>query len=109
MVEYKVRFNKSARTAIAEARNWYRQISPVLANRLNEEVTSVVASVMKSPAAYSIRFESVRRINLIKFPYALFYLIDEEHKWIVFTNFFHVKRDMPYKDQGIPENILHEQ
>ena len=109
MAEYKVKFNPSVRLAIAEARDWYRQISPVLTKRLNDEITSVVESVNRTPTAYSIRFESVRRINLIKFPYAFFYLIDEEHTWIVFTNFFHVKRDMPYKEQGMPENILHEQ
>jgi hypothetical protein len=105
---FKAKFNPSVRSAIADTVRRYREISPAFAKRLNSEIAEAVVSIRANPFRDSIRYQNVRRRNLHRFPFGLFYIIEMNEKMVVFTNFFHVKQNVPYRDKNNPENLINE-
>jgi hypothetical protein len=88
---YKARFNSSVRLAFNEAADWYREISSSLVRSLNAEIAAAVLSIRAYPFGNRVRYDSVRRKNLNRFPYALLYVVEEEEKDGCFYRFFSCK------------------
>lgn len=76
---------------IQEGFDWYEERSEGLGLEFLRAADACLAGVQRNPEAYQVVHERVRRALLRKFPYALFYLIEEER--IVVIACFHVKRN----------------
>jgi len=64
---------------LAAAATWYRDISPSLSEALFTEYETAVQRVQENPRAYPVVYpaKKVRRALLHRFPYGLFYRLDE--------------------------------
>jgi len=57
------------------AYDWYRAQQPGLEVEFIEDFRRAYHRLRKSPLFYSVRFADVRRLNLKRFPYGIFYIV----------------------------------
>jgi toxin ParE1/3/4 len=87
---YNVIVRPEAAREIQEAFDWYEGRSKGLGFDFLRVADACLSSVQRSPTAYQVVHERVRRALLRKFPYALFYLVTND--LIVVLACFHIKR-----------------
>ena len=87
---YEVIVRPEAALEVEEAYRWYEERSEGLGLEFLRVADACLSSVQRNPAAYPVVHERVRRALLRKFPYALFYLVDESR--IVVVACFHIRR-----------------
>src|SRR2546428_6164958 len=76
---------------VREARSWYNDISPALAERFTSAVDQAVTAAAENPLAFQLLHRSLRRVLLRRFPYALFFVAEESR--IVVVGVLHQSRD----------------
>jgi plasmid stabilization system protein ParE len=76
---------------VAEAAEWYETQRPGLGQRFISEVQSADRMLLVNPLRYSVRFADVRRLNLVDFPYAIFFFLHDDV--IVILAVLHTRRD----------------
>ena len=86
-----VRFLDSCLEEVDAAVDWYANQSPELPDRMLDEVKQTVGQLLPFPEAYKIAVPPYRKVNLSRFPYALFFRIDPEE--ILLVAFFHLHSD----------------
>ena len=69
--------SREARVDITDAIAGYRTVSAALATRFGEELERVYANVAEYPEMYPVVYERFHRALLRKFPYSVFYVVDE--------------------------------
>ena len=94
----KVRFLDVSLTEIEEALEWYRGQSPELPVRILAEIADAVDKLQPFPEAFLMMSPPYRRIMLSKFPYSLFFRVEDSEVLIV--AFFHQQSD-PRKWNGL--------
>src|SRR5690349_9382616 len=73
------RFHPEARVELRSAATWYREQSREAAQRFSSEVTDGVRSIREHPEAWAIwQGTEVRRRILRRFPYSIFYVVDND-------------------------------
>jgi plasmid stabilization system protein ParE len=80
-----------AQADIREAREWYEESRSELGREFLAAVREVLEAVEKSPLRFPRVRGNVRRAPLRRFPYAIFYLPDDE-RTIIFAC-FHARRN----------------
>jgi toxin ParE1/3/4 len=75
--------SREGRADIAEAMAGYRDISAALATRFAEELERVYTNVTEYPEMYPVVYKNFHRGLLRKFPYSVFYVLDESIVLIV--------------------------
>lgn len=79
-----------AEAEVRQAFNWYQEQSAGLGLEFLRSVEACLSGITRNPFAYTIiKTPNVRRAIIRRFPYALFYLVDEA---IVVIAVFNVKR-----------------
>jgi hypothetical protein len=63
---------------VQSAYDWYQAEQPGLGTDFLEDFKRAYRRVRKSPLLYSVRFSDVRRLNLERFPYGIFYIVTTE-------------------------------
>jgi plasmid stabilization system protein ParE len=76
---------------ILEAAKWYDNNLKGLGESFLGSVDSAIYSVQQNPEAYPKVYKELRRILLKKFPFGIFYLIEENN--IVIVAVFHASRN----------------
>ena len=87
----RVIIRREAKRDLREARAWYRNISPELANDFVHRLDEAIALVQERPLAFQVAYRTFRRVLVHQFPYALFYHADEMR--IVVVAVLHQARD----------------
>lgn len=87
---YEVIVRPEAEREIQEAFDWYEERNEGLGLEFLRAADACLSTVQRNPAACPIVHEQVRRALLRKFPYALFYVVQEDT--IVVLACFHAKR-----------------
>lgn len=82
---------REAKRDLQEARTWYRTISRELANDFIRRVDDAIALAQERPLAFQPAHRTFRRVLLHRFPYALFYHVDETR--IIVVAVLHQARD----------------
>jgi plasmid stabilization system protein ParE len=82
---------REARVDIAEATSEYRSISAALSTRFREELERVYSGIGEYPQMYPIVYKNFRRALLRKFPYSVFYVVEES--FILVVGVVHQSRD----------------
>ena len=88
---WSVRFTQAARAELIEAQDWYEKEAPGLGGRFRAEIEKVVERIANNPERYAVVYKSLRRARLQRFPYALFFSIEDKELMVVAC--FHSKRD----------------
>ena len=80
-----------AEREVQQAFDWYEEQSKGLGLEFLRAIEACLSGVTRNPFAYTVvKIPNVRRAVIRRFPYALFYLIDDES--IVVIAVFNVKR-----------------
>jgi toxin ParE1/3/4 len=80
-----------ARAELLEARAWYDGERPGLGTEFLTEFRVVVALLREMPEAFPTVHGSIRRVLLKRFPYALYFFLDQDT--VVIVAVVHARRD----------------
>ena len=83
----------AAEQDIAEAITWYIDHAPVQAERLLDELNSMMTRVRESPKAFRTVHAEVRRAALRVFPYLVWFVFDEDADRVQVLAVTHHRRD----------------
>ena len=86
----KVRFAEEASLEFRESVEWYELRAKGLGLRFTDEIDSTVERIRLNPDLYMKVAENIRRIQVNKFPYSVFYATEEDT--LVILRIFHSKR-----------------
>ena len=75
----------------AEAGDWYDERVQGLGTAFLDQFGGAINSVRQSPLAYPVYRAEIRRIRLSRFPYPVFYAVDDAQ--IAVLAVFHLARD----------------
>src|SRR6267154_550008 len=89
--EYVLEFTAATREDIREIVWWYRNEQEGLEERFLLSLKASTDSLLKNPQIYQINFQSIRSLLLKRFPYRLYYFI--ENSSIVVLGVIHTKRN----------------
>jgi plasmid stabilization system protein ParE len=90
-VKRRVRLRPGAERDLREARNWYGEQAPGLGEEFLRAVDAALSALPRHPERHPTVHGDIRRALLRKFPYAVFYLVEENR--IVVLACLHVRRD----------------
>jgi toxin ParE1/3/4 len=79
---YTINLTPPAIEDIQTAMDYYNSHSPNLGYRFTDEVDNSLQAIAKLPEAYGYRYKNVRAKLLYKFPFLIFFIIDDK-KFIV--------------------------
>ncbi|MGI0482478.1 type II toxin-antitoxin system RelE/ParE family toxin [Geminocystis sp. CENA526] len=88
---YKIKISKEAELDLDEAYQWYKSQVNQLGSEFIRVVDNNLALIQKNPFASPIIHNNIRRKLLPRFPYGLFYVIQDDIVFVLAC--FHVKRD----------------
>src|SRR5699024_12823711 len=78
---------------IKESKNWYNQKRQGLGEDFKSAVNHKIEDIAHYSYHFQIKFSSVRAAFLNRFPYGIFFIIEQEKKQIVILGVMHTKRD----------------
>lgn len=64
------------RADLQHAYSWYEEELPGLGGEFREEFFRAYRKLQSGPQLYAVRFSGIRRLNLDRFPYGIFYTIN---------------------------------
>ena len=77
--------------SLSEAINWYENQQAGLGLEFAADFLSHYRHLVRDAQLYAVRFADVRRLNLDRFPYGLFYVIRAPEIWLLAV--LHASRD----------------
>jgi plasmid stabilization system protein ParE len=88
---FTVIFTPAARAELIEAQDWYEGEAPGLGRRFRQAVEVLAERMRANPRQFPVVFKSVRRALLRRFPYALFFVVEDQTLFVIAC--FHASRD----------------
>ncbi|MBP0017073.1 MAG: type II toxin-antitoxin system RelE/ParE family toxin [Cyanobacteria bacterium SBLK] len=91
---YQVLLSPEAEIDLEDAYNWYEEQNAGLGSEFIRVIDASLSAIQRNPFAYALVFQQerqVRRKLIRKFPYSVFYCVEDAI--IVIVACFHVKRD----------------
>jgi plasmid stabilization system protein ParE len=88
---YQIVVRPEAAREVQEAFDWYEGRSEGLGLEFLRAADASLSGVQRHPLAFPKVHREVRRVLIRKFPYALFYIVEQES--IVVVACFHARRD----------------
>lgn len=65
------------RADLQHAFDWYEDELPGLGGEFREALRNAYRRLRHGPLLYAVRFSAIRRVNLERFPYGIFYTVRE--------------------------------
>jgi plasmid stabilization system protein ParE len=78
-----VRLRPEAEQDLVEAATWYEGNQPGLGRQFLDEANETLASIGEQPLAYTVVYRSLRRALLKRFPFAVFFLTNDQDVVVV--------------------------
>jgi hypothetical protein len=76
---------------LRDAYGWYEDQQPGLGLEFAKDFLSSYRCLVRGAQLYAVRFADVRRLNLDRFPYGIFYVIRAPDIWLLAV--LHASRD----------------
>ncbi len=73
----RIHFRPEARAELVEAWAWYEEQRPGLGDDLVACVEAAISKAARQPEAYAHVYEGVRRVLVRRFPYGVFYVVED--------------------------------
>lgn len=86
-----VKKHRLVRVDFQSAYDWYETKQPGLGAEFIEDFRRSYHRLRQSPELYAVRFSNVRRLNLERFPYGIFYIVTPNE--ILVLGILHASRD----------------
>lgn len=77
-----VRLTEEAEEQILQAFIWYADRSTTVANRFIEDLDACFDHISNFPLAHAIKYRDLRRALLPKYPFKVFYRVDDDTAYI---------------------------
>ncbi len=91
-------FEPEAELDVAEAYRWYEERDEGLGSEFTRAVDGCVYQIQRHPEMYPVFYKEARQGVIRRFPYSIFYVIEEETVYVVAV--FHASRDpQTWKDR----------
>ena len=87
----RIRFRPTARNEFLEAVQWYEDKKTGVGERFTTDVHAKLDSIRRQPDLYPVVFGEVREATLLRFPHAIYFIVDPDE--IVVVAVFHTSRD----------------
>ena len=88
---FTVVFTQAPRAELIDAQDWYEDEAPGLGRRFRAEVNAALERMSAHPLQFPALFKNVRRALLRRFPYMLFFVIEDDTLLVIAC--FHASRD----------------
>jgi hypothetical protein len=95
-MKFQIVYKPLAQIEVAEAYTWYARPDINLGIAFLTELERVDGFLSQNPFLYPCIEDEIRRVNLARFPYSLFYVIDD--KIVNILSCFHQHRDPKSRD-----------
>jgi len=92
-MNYKIIVSKDAGVDVDETMGWYEKQSKGLGIRYLASVTDCFKLLVKNPFAFAKIYLQIRKINTAKFPYSLYYYINEQKNEVTVFAVIHKNRN----------------
>jgi toxin ParE1/3/4 len=74
---------KAAKADIAKAAAWYERQSQGLGDKFLDRVDEAIEGIRQNPLGYAVRVDDVRMASLKRFPYGLYFHVEEEGSIVI--------------------------
>ena len=88
---YPVIFTQAARGELIEAQDWYEGEANGLGRVFRQAIDALVDRISENHRQFPTTFKTVRRALLRRFPYSLFFVVEDEALIVIAC--FHASRD----------------
>ena len=89
---YPVQFTQTARSELIDAQDWYEGEARGLGRRFRQAVDDAAERLSDNPLQFPVVYKNVRRALLRRFPYSLFYIIEDKADTVLVIACFHASR-----------------
>jgi plasmid stabilization system protein ParE len=102
-VRLKTLLTADAQLDIQQAAFWYKKQSSGLGIEFVKSVRQAIKSIRNTPFGFTTRVGNLRAIPLNRFPYLLYYQIDEKDCLIIVFAILHSHRNPAYTQKRLPD------
>jgi len=92
-MKYSVKIAPEAGIEIDEAINYYNKINTTLSSELFKIIFDNIDFIKNKPYSFSIKYNNIRSLPLEKFPFVIYYFIDEAIETVIIISVFNTHRD----------------
>jgi len=96
-MSYRYILHEEAQQDYERAIAWYAARSLKAAENLITEAEYSLQLICNNPDRWRNEYKNYREIGLVKYPYVIIYVIEEDKKLIIVTAFFHTKQSLKKK------------
>jgi plasmid stabilization system protein ParE len=91
-MNYSINIRPEAEEDIFEALSWYEDKRPGLGKELLFCLEAELSTIQRNPLIFQKQYKQIRRALIRRFPYGIFYLIDDPNRVINVIAVFHAHR-----------------
>ncbi|WP_438963087.1 type II toxin-antitoxin system RelE/ParE family toxin [Nonlabens sp.] len=92
-MDYTIKLLPVALQDLKEAKKWYSEKSAQLALDFKQEVNREIDYIKQYPEHYQLRYKELRQSLVTRFPYAIFYLVEEDLNQVIIFGVLHTSRN----------------
>lgn len=90
---YKIKLLPIVHNDLRNAKKWYQEKSEKLAQEFKVAVIKEIDYIGEYPEHYQQKYKNLRQSLMTRFPYVIFYLVEEEQKQVVVFGILHTSRN----------------
>lgn len=102
-MNYEIKLLTIVHADLREAKKWYSDKSKALAEAFKTAVDKEIDYIGKYPEHYQKKYQELRQSLVTRFPYAIYYLLDEAQKRIVIIGLLHTSRNPEIISKRVPK------
>jgi plasmid stabilization system protein ParE len=92
-MSYSIKLLPIAYKDLQEAKQWYNEKRENLGEEFKKAVIAEIDYIKAYPEHYQQKYKELRQSLVTRFPYAIFYLIEESNKRIIIFGVLHTSRN----------------
>jgi plasmid stabilization system protein ParE len=92
-MSYTIKLLPVVHTDLRKAKKWYNEQKEELGEEFKVEVNKEIDYIGENPEHYQRKYKELRQSLVTRFPYAIFYLVEEEQKRIIIFGVLHTRRN----------------
>jgi plasmid stabilization system protein ParE len=90
-MNYRLIIRPEAEFDLEDAFGWYESQYPGLGSEFVRAIDACISTIGRNPLAYRLIYQQARRALVRRFPYCLFYIVEEDTIFVI--GCFHTKRN----------------
>lgn len=92
-MNYTIKLLPAVHSDLLTAKKWYNEQKDNLGEEFKIQVNKEIDYIKRHPEHYQTKYKQFRQSLVTRFPYAIFYLIEESKKQIIIFGVLHTSRN----------------